>query len=123
MTSAEPSPDQGAETGAESVAESAAQQLSAPGADQPASPGPESSPALRAAGLTPGCAVKLLQRPSYLKTADSMPMLRPPDLVDLSEVGEVVALRPLGTVAVRFRRGTFLIDGALLRRQGEGAAG
>jgi len=119
MTSAEPSPQQGAETGAES----AAQQLSAPGADQPASPGPESSPALRAVGLTPGCAVKLLQRPSYLKTADSMPMLRPPDLVDLSEVGEVVALRPLGTVAVRFRRGTFLIDGALLRRQGEGAAG
>ena len=123
MTRAEPSPDQGAETVAESAAESAPKQLSAPGADQPASPGPESSPALRAAGLTPGCAVKLLQRPSYLKTADSMPMLRPPDLVDLSEVGEVVALRPLGTVAVRFRRGTFLIDGALLRLQGEGAAG
>lgn len=123
MTSAEPSPDHGAETVAESGAESAAQPLSAPGADQPASPGPESSPALRAAGLTPGCAVQLLQRPSYLKTADSMPMLRPPDLVDLSEVGEVVALRPLGTVAVRFRRGTFLIEGALLRRQGEGAAG
>ena len=123
MTRAEPSPDQGAETGAETGAESAAQPLSAPGADQPASPAPESRPALRAAGLTPGCAVQLLQRPSYLKTADSMPMLRPPDLVDLSEVGEVVALRPLGTVAVRFRRGTFLIEGALLRRQGEVAAG
>ena len=70
-----------------------------------------------------GKAVQLLQRPSYLKTADPMPMLRPPDLVDLGEVGEVVALRPLGTVAVRFRRGTFLIDGALLRLQGEGEAG
>jgi hypothetical protein len=67
--------------------------------------------------------VQLLQRPSYLKTADPMPMLRPPDLVDLAEVGEVVALRPLGTVAVRFRRGTFLIDGALLRRPGDGTAG
>ena len=43
------------------------------------------------------------------------------DLVAL--VGEVVALRPLGTVAVRFRRGTFLIDGALLRRHDGGAAG
>ena len=52
-----------------------------------------------------------------------MPMLRPPDLVDLAELGEVVALRPLGTVAVRFRRGTFLIDGALLRPLGEGAVG
>jgi len=76
----------------------------------------ETSPGPMDSGLSPGCAVQLLQRPSYLKTADSMPMLRPPDLVDLSEVGEVVALRPLGTVAVRFRRGTFLIDGTLLRR-------
>jgi hypothetical protein len=76
-----------------------------------------------APGLSPGCPVQLLQRPSDLKTADPMPMLRPPDLVDLSEVGEVVALRPLGTVAVRFRRGTFLIDGALLRRHDGGAAG
>ena len=67
--------------------------------------------------------MQLLQRPSYLKTADPMPMLRPPDLVDLAEVGEVVALRPLGTVAVRFRRGTFLIDGTLLRRPGDGTAG
>lgn len=67
--------------------------------------------------------MQLLQRPSYLKTADPMPMLRPPDLVDLAEVGEVVALRPLGTVAVRFRRGTFLIEGALLRRPDEGTAG
>jgi len=86
---------------------------------------PSSQPSTEQAptGLTPGCAVQLLQRPSYLKTADPMPMLRPADLVDLAEVGEVVALRPLGTVAVRFRRGTFLIDGALLRRPDEGTAG
>ena len=38
-----------------------------------------------------------------------MPMLRPPDLVAVGEVGEVVALHPMDTVAVRFRRGTFLI--------------
>ena len=38
-----------------------------------------------------------------------MPMLRPPDLVAAGEVGEVVALHPMDTVAVRFRRGTFLI--------------
>ena len=38
-----------------------------------------------------------------------MPMLRPPDLVSTQEVGEVVGLHPLETVAVRFRRGTFLI--------------
>ena len=38
-----------------------------------------------------------------------MPMLRPPDLVEAGEVGEVVALHPMETVAVRFRRGAFLL--------------
>ena len=107
----EPRSQPGAETG------------SGQAASQPPALGSQSSPQPAAPGLAPGRTVLLLQRPSYLKTADPMPMLRPPDLVDLGEVGEVVALRPLGTVAVRFRRGTFLIDGALLRLQGEGAAG
>lgn len=61
-----------------------------------------------------GCRVRLRQRPSYLKTADPMPMLRPPDLVDAGEVGLVVALRPLNQRAVRFRRGTFLLAAAEL---------
>ena len=52
---------------------------------------------------------RLITRQAYLKTADPMPMLRPPDLVEPGEVGEVIALRPLETVAVRFRRGAFLI--------------
>ena len=39
-----------------------------------------------------------------------MPMLRPSDLVSLDELGEVVALHPFDTVAVRFRRGTYLIS-------------
>ena len=46
----------------------------------------------------------------YLKTNDQMPMLRPPDLVTFDEVGEIVGLRSLGVVEVRFRRGTFLIS-------------
>ncbi len=47
----------------------------------------------------------------YLKTADPMPMLRPPDLVASDEVGRVVEIRPKGWFAVAFRRGTFLISG------------
>ena len=47
--------------------------------------------------------------PTYLKTADPMPMLRPPDLISLGEQGDVVALHPADTEAVRFRRGTFLL--------------
>ena len=60
--------------------------------------------------LSVGSSVRLLQTPPYLKTADAMPMLRPPDLVDSGEVGQVVGLRAMEQVAVRFRRGTFLLE-------------
>lgn len=79
---------------------------------------PESSPATpqppATAQPTVGDQVRLLQSPPYLKTADPMPMLRPPDLVDSGELGQVVALRALDQVAVRFRRGTFLLEARLL---------
>ena len=45
----------------------------------------------------------------YLKTADPMPMLRPPDLVSPDEVGEIVGLNAMDIAQVRFRRGTFLV--------------
>ncbi len=56
-----------------------------------------------------GDQVQLVRPLPYLKTADPMPMLRPPDLVSTDETGEVVGLRPMQTAAVRFRRGTFLV--------------
>lgn len=56
-----------------------------------------------------GTVVRLLQRPAYLKTAEPMPMLRPPDLIGVDETGQVVEQRALGQLAVRFRRGTFLL--------------
>ena len=56
-----------------------------------------------------GDRLRLKRQVPYLKTADPMPMLRPSDLVSLDEVGEVVALHPFDTVAVRFRRGTYLV--------------
>jgi len=73
-------------------------------------------PAPAAAALAVGDRVRLLQAPTYLKTADAMPMLRPPDLVDAGEPGQVVALKPLGQLAVRFRRGTFLLEAGQLER-------
>jgi hypothetical protein len=59
-------------------------------------------------------AVRLVRRPAYLKTADPMPMLRPPDLIGVEEIGQVAELRALGQLAVRFRRGTFLLAGESL---------
>jgi hypothetical protein len=47
-----------------------------------------------------------------------MPMLRPPDLVDAGEQGQVVEIRALDQLAVRFRRGTFLMAARDLRRVG-----
>ena len=54
--------------------------------------------------------VKLIAPVSYLKTSDSMPMLRPPDLVAIDEIGEILSIKSLNTVEVKFRRGCFLID-------------
>ena len=54
--------------------------------------------------------VKLLAPLPYLKTSENMPMLRPPDLVAIDEVGEVLSIKSPETVEVKFRRGKFLID-------------
>ena len=60
-------------------------------------------------GFAVGDRVCLLQGVPYLKTADPRPMLRPPDLVRAGEVGAVSEIRPRDQLAVRFRRGTFLL--------------
>ena len=54
--------------------------------------------------------VKLIAPVSYLKTSDNMPMLRPPDLVAIDEIGEILSIKSLEPVEVKFRRGAFLID-------------
>ena len=54
--------------------------------------------------------VKLIAPVSYLKTSDNMPMLRPPDLVGIDEIGEILSIRSPSTVEVKFRRGSFLLD-------------
>ena len=54
--------------------------------------------------------VKLKAPLPYLKTSENMPMLRPPDLVAIEEVGEIISLISPETVEIKFRRGSFLID-------------
>ncbi len=68
------------------------------------------SPQVGEVAIHLGDAVRLRQPLRYFKTADPMPMLRPPDLVDPGEVGLVVEIRALELRAIRFRRGTFLIN-------------
>ena len=54
--------------------------------------------------------VKLIFPVSYLKTSYNMPMLRPPDLVAIDEIGEILSIKAPDIVEVKFRRGSFLID-------------
>ena len=54
--------------------------------------------------------VKLTVPLPYLKTSENMPMLRPPDLVAIDEVGEIISIKSPDTVEIKFRRGSFLID-------------
>ena len=54
--------------------------------------------------------VKLIAPLPFLKTSENMPMLRPPDLVAIDEIGEILSLKSPETVEVKFRRGKFLID-------------
>ena len=54
--------------------------------------------------------VKLIVPLPYLKTSDNMPMLRPPDLVAIDEVGEILSIKSPNSVEIKFRRGSFLID-------------
>ena len=54
----------------------------------------------------------------YLKTADAISMLRPPDLVSLDEVGVIIGIRPNNLLEVKFRRGNFLIPSERLKISG-----
>ncbi|MEL6385327.1 MAG: DUF3148 domain-containing protein [Cyanobacteria bacterium J06626_18] len=63
-----------------------------------------------------GDRVRLKSQPPYFKTADPMPMLRPPDLISVGDVGIVTEQRPGGYWAVKFERGSFLVDEPYLER-------
>ena len=57
-----------------------------------------------------GDRVKIIALPSYLKTAEPMPMLRSPDLLTLGEVGTILDRRPGGYYGIRFTQGAFLLE-------------
>ncbi len=57
-----------------------------------------------------GQKVMLVVQPPYVKTAESMPILRPPNVVRLGEVGTVLSRKPGNYWAVRFEKGAYLMD-------------
>ncbi|MBD2580019.1 regulatory protein SipA [Oscillatoria sp. FACHB-1406] len=61
-----------------------------------------------------GAKVRAIALPPYLKTAEPMPMLRPPDVIEVGEEGTVLDRRPGGFWGVRFARGAFLLESQYL---------
>ena len=57
-----------------------------------------------------GDRVKILALPSYIKTAEPMPMLRPPNLLTIGEQGTIMDRRPGGYYGIRFTQGAFLLE-------------
>lgn len=57
-----------------------------------------------------GSQIKIVALPPYLKTAEPMPMLRPANLIQIGEEGIIMDYRPPNYWAIRFSKGTFLIE-------------
>jgi hypothetical protein len=64
--------------------------------------------------FTPGDRVRITALPPYVKTAEPMPMLRPPHVVRVGEEGVVLDRRPGGYWGVRFTKGAFLMESQYL---------
>lgn len=57
-----------------------------------------------------GTQVKLNVLPAYLKTAEPMPMMRPPNLLTIGEIGLITDRQPGNYWVVKFDRGSFLME-------------
>lgn len=64
--------------------------------------------------FTPGDRVRVIALPSYVKTAEPMPMLRPPSVIRMGEEGVILDRRPGGYWGIRFAKGAFLLESQYL---------
>ena len=76
---------------------------------------------MTAPALNIGDRVQLTAAPPFFKTADPMPMLRPPDVVAVGAEGDVTEQRAGGYWVVKFERGSFLLDAQYLAAAGSEA--
>ncbi len=57
-----------------------------------------------------GATVRTIALPAYIKTADPMPMLRPPSVLAVGETGLITDRKPGNYWVVKFDRGSFLLE-------------
>ncbi len=68
--------------------------------------------------LSAGDRVRLIAMPTYVKTAEPMPMLRPPTVLSLGEIGTVLNRQPGNEWSIRFETGAYLLSAQYLERVG-----
>ncbi len=61
-----------------------------------------------------GDKVRVIGLPAYVKTAEPMPMLRPPGVIRLGEAGTILGRQPGNFWSVRLERGAYLLDSQYL---------
>ena len=61
-----------------------------------------------------GTNVRVSALPTYLKTADPMPMLRSPSALELGSIGLIIDRRPGNYWVVKFGQGAFLLEDCYL---------
>jgi hypothetical protein len=66
--------------------------------------------------LAAGDRVRLVALPPYVKTAEPLPMLRPPSVLAIGAEGTVLGRRPGNSWAVRFENGAYLLAPQYLQR-------
>lgn len=54
--------------------------------------------------------VRVIALPPYVKTAEPMPILRPPNVIQLGEEGVILDQHPGGYWGIRFSKGAFLLE-------------
>jgi hypothetical protein len=57
-----------------------------------------------------GANVRVIALPAYLKTAEPMPMLRPPSCLELGAIGVILDRKPGNYWVVKFNRSSFLLE-------------
>lgn len=62
-----------------------------------------------------GDRVKIVALPTYIKTAEPMPMLRSPDVLVVGETGTIIDRRPGGYYGIRFTQGAFLLESQYIK--------
>jgi hypothetical protein len=69
--------------------------------------------------FTLGERVQVIALPSYVKTAEPIPMLRPPTVIQVGEIGVILGRRPGNTWSVRLERGAYLLEAQYLKPVGD----